>query len=60
MDAVSTSLATRQELAFNGLKQAAKQDQTATALVDQAVTDSKSQSGGNVTPTRGSHINITV
>ena len=61
MDAVSSSLAARQEFAFNGLKQAAQQDQSAVALSQQAVADSKAaQSGGSVTPTRGSHINIVV
>lgn len=61
MDAVSSSLAARQEFAFNGLKQAAQQDQTAVALSAEAVSSSKSaQPSGSVTPTRGSHINIVV
>jgi hypothetical protein len=60
MDAVSTTLATRQELAFNGLKQAVKQEESAVALVEQAVAEAKSEPTGRITPTRGSHINIVV
>jgi hypothetical protein len=60
MDAISTAVTTRQEFAFNGLKQAAKQEESAVALVDQAVAEAKSEPAGRVTPTRGSHINIVV
>jgi len=60
MDAISTSLATRQELAFNSLKQAAQQEQSAVALVEEAVAESKAASTGRVTAARGSHINIVV
>jgi len=60
MDAISTSLATRQEFAFNSLKQAAQQDQSAVALVEEAVAESKGGSTGRVTAARGSHINIVV
>lgn len=60
MDAVSTAIANRQEFAFNGLKQAAKQDETAVALVEQATAEAKAEPTGRVTPTRGSHVNIVV
>ena len=60
MDAITTSLASRQDLAFNGLKQATQQDQQAVALVEEAVAESKAQATGSVTPTRGSNVNIVV
>ncbi|MEZ5667787.1 MAG: hypothetical protein R3F55_10215 [Alphaproteobacteria bacterium] len=60
MDAVSSALASRQEIAQNALKQAATQDRTAVALVDQAVAESKATPTGTVTPTRGSNLNIVV
>ena len=60
MDAVSSALASRQELAQNALKQAATQDQTAVALVKQATADGAAQSSGNVTASRGSNLNIVV
>lgn len=60
MDAITTSLAARQEFAFNGLKQAAQQEASAVALVEEAVAEGKGEPAGRVTPTRGSHINIVV
>jgi|HigsolmetaAR201D_1030396.scaffolds.fasta_scaffold49630_2 hypothetical protein len=60
MDAVSTALTARQELASNGLKQAAKQEEAAVALVEQAVTEAREAPTGRVTATRGSHVNILV
>lgn len=60
MDPVTTSLVTRQDLAFSGLKQATQQDQQAVALVEGAVAESKAQTSGTVTPTRGSQLNILV
>ena len=60
MDPVTTSLVSRQDLAFNGLKQAAQSEQQAVALVEEAVAESKAQPTGTVTPTRGSQLNILV
>lgn len=60
MDPVTTSLTTRQDLAFNGLKQAVQQDRQAVALVEEAVAESKAQPTGSVTPSRGSQLNILV
>jgi hypothetical protein len=60
MDPVTTSLVSRQDLAFNGLKQAAQQDQQAVQLVEEAAAESKAEPAGTVTATRGSRVNIVV
>jgi len=52
MDPVTTSLVSRQDLAFNGLKQAAQQDQQAVQLVEQAAAESKAEPAGDEKPLR--------